>query len=71
MQQVTAIHDFSNACKQFLFSLTTDRPLTESEAQLVACYCAKIVAEVAPSLSKRSAPTDDGEPPNEYWMPAA
>jgi hypothetical protein len=49
-QQARATHTFSDHCEQFLFSLGTNRPLAESEAEIIAYYCKEILAKVQPLL---------------------
>ena len=54
MQQTVRVNFFTDACEQFLFSLATDTPLTETQARLVAYYCKEIFAMVQPQAGQGS-----------------
>jgi hypothetical protein len=40
---------FSNACERFVFSIATNGPLTQDEAEIVEYYCKEILSKVASS----------------------
>ena len=46
MQQTEALNIFSSGCERLLFSIKTNRPLTEEEAKMVEYYCKEILAKV-------------------------
>jgi hypothetical protein len=47
---------FSNACERFVFSIATNGPLAQSEAEVVEYYCKEILSKISPSL--RPPPAD-------------
>ncbi|HTL63285.1 MAG TPA: hypothetical protein VL261_16700 [Nitrospira sp.] len=53
MDQSAPFHNFSNACEHFLFSLGK-KPLTESEARIVAYYCKELLAIAQSSLATQA-----------------
>jgi hypothetical protein len=55
MQQTEALRTFSSGCERLLFSIKTNRPLTQEEARMVEYYCKEILAAIAPRLPNRSA----------------
>jgi hypothetical protein len=54
MQQTEALNVFSSGCERLLFSIKTNRPLTEEEAKMVEYYCKEILAAIAPGLPNRA-----------------
>jgi hypothetical protein len=53
MQQTEALRTFSSACERLLFSIKTNRQLTEEEAGMVEHYCKEILAAISPRLPNR------------------
>jgi hypothetical protein len=43
MQQTEALNIFSSGCERLLFSIKTNRPLTEEEVRMVEFYCKEIL----------------------------
>ena len=53
MQQAEALRTFSSGCERLLFSIKTNRRLTEEEARLAEYYCKEILAKLEAFLPNR------------------
>lgn len=40
---------FSNACERFVFSIATNGPLAQNEAEIIEYYCKEILSKIASS----------------------
>jgi hypothetical protein len=58
MHQPAPFHNFSNACEHLLYSLTTNQPLPNSQARIIAYYCKEILAMVELSSDTHTAATN-------------